>query len=111
MSTDTTWEPGCYVAGHAGQYGIVDVIAMAVDVGMVLTPEETRAVAAYRNGEDTIASTVYGQIDVAAWVLGQGELGDTAEAYLNEHAAPAGLSFGWHDGEFFLWSTEDWESA
>ncbi len=34
---------------------------------------------------------------------------DEAEAWINEHVAPEGYSFGWHDGEWFLSSTEWWE--
>lgn len=36
-----------------------------------------------------------------------------ATEYLNGegHAAPEGYSFGWHDGDYFLQSTEWWEDA
>jgi hypothetical protein len=37
------------------------------------------------------------------------ELADKAEAWLNEHVAAAGWSFGWTDGEFFLWPASEWE--
>jgi hypothetical protein len=33
---------------------------------------------------------------------------DDVEAWMNEHVAPEGYSFGWYSGEFFLWSTMQW---
>jgi hypothetical protein len=37
------------------------------------------------------------------------DLADVAERWLNDRIAPDGYSFGWHDGEFFLWTTAEWE--
>ncbi len=36
---------------------------------------------------------------------------DEAEVWLNATVAPEGYSFGWSDGEFFLWSDQDWEDT
>jgi hypothetical protein len=36
---------------------------------------------------------------------------EDAEQWLNDFAAPDGYSFGWHEGEFFLWSDEQWEES
>lgn len=47
--------------------------------------------------------------DTQEAILGQGELVDQTEEWLNEHIAPEGYAFGWHDGEFFLWTTDEWE--
>lgn len=48
--------------------------------------------------------------DVFEAVIGQGCLADDAEDFLNT-IAPEGYSFGWHDGEFFMQTTEWWEEA
>lgn len=48
--------------------------------------------------------------DVAAErIINQGGLADEAETWLNEHVAPHGFSFGWHDGDFTLCHDEWWE--
>lgn len=37
-------------------------------------------------------------------------LSEDAEHWLNEHVAPSEHSFGWHDGEWFLWPSKQWQS-
>ena len=61
--------------------------------------------------EDDTASTCLERVDVASVVIDQGGMADDAETWLNEHVAPEGYQFGWHDGEFFLWSNEEWEQT
>lgn len=39
------------------------------------------------------------------------EIADDAEAFMNDHIAPAGYAFGWHEGDFVLWSEADWCEA
>jgi hypothetical protein len=39
------------------------------------------------------------------------ESGDAIERWLNEHTETEGYSWGWHDGEFYLWPTETWEEG
>lgn len=35
-------------------------------------------------------------------------MADEAIEWLNEHVAPEGHAFGWHDGDLMLWSDETW---
>ena len=76
---------GCYVAGHHGMYGGNEVMVLAKDLGWT--------------------GKVTGPYDDDYLV----DL-DEAETWLNEHVTEEGYSFGWHDGEFFLMSQEDWQS-
>lgn len=97
---DTTLEPGCYVDGHNGQYGIARVISMADDYGFKgSTDEDARliqfAIHAASNWDwpDDMTDDDHEFMH---------ELADEAETFLNEKVAPESLVFGWHDGEFFL---------
>ena len=96
-------DAGCWVDGHWGQYGAARVIEIARDFGW----DDAEAIdLATRHLASMGPSTAEG--------LGEDEFetyvsaSDDAETWLNEHAAPDGYSFGWHDGEFFLWSEADW---
>lgn len=101
----TSADAGCWIDGHWGQYGITRLIEIANGHGFPLSPEDETAVETYNAGDFDFESD--GQVyDAADWVV---QVGDDAEAWLNENVAPEGFSFGWHDGEFFLWSTADWE--
>lgn len=89
-------EPGCYVDGHWGRYGTGRVIELAVDFGW--DDEEARELLYH-------APTSPPDFDDASYDISQ-----DAELWLNENVAPEGFSFGWYDGEFFLWSDEEWEN-
>lgn len=39
------------------------------------------------------------------------ESADDIETWLNDHTTTEGYSWGWHDGEFYLWPTETWEET
>ena len=77
---------GCWIEGSWGQYGVVRLQEIAEAYGW--TGERLDADAEFVN-----------------------DAADEAEAYMNESVAPEGYSFGWHDGEFFLWSDADWEES
>jgi hypothetical protein len=38
-------------------------------------------------------------------------LSDEAEEWMNDNIAPEGFAFGWHDGEWFLWSIKEWQDV
>lgn len=76
---------GCWIDGHLGQYATSRLIEIAIAYG-------------YDTGEYDREN-----LDDVVWV------GEGAEDYLNEYVAPDGYSFGWFDGEFFLWSFEMWD--
>lgn len=81
----TAADAGCWVDGHWGQYGSLKVIQIAQEFG--LWPDET-----FDNENEFIH-----------------EIADEAEQWMNDNVAPDGHSFGWFDGEWFLWPYETWE--
>jgi hypothetical protein len=98
MTTVQRTEPvaGCWIDGTWGWRGIIRVIEIAEEHGMTLTEQQRSVV------NDADRDGVYEEI------VG---LADEAEEWLNEQIAPEGWSFGWHDGELFLWSDADWETV
>ena len=97
-------DAGCWVDGHWGQYGGAQVIEIARDRGW----EDAEAIdLAARHLASMGPSTEPGlTVDEHEMLT---SAADDAEEWLNEHVAPEGYAFGWHDGEFFLWSHETWE--
>lgn len=93
-----TVETGCYVDGHWGQYGPSRVLSIADDL-----LGTNYCLAALAEGAETGIMTDELSADDA--VL---DLADEAEAALN-NATDDGHAWGWYDGEFFLWTVEDWE--
>lgn len=110
LTTGDVAETGCWIAGHWGWRGSLRLIEIAegFDFDQKLTDDDRRAMQAVDDGDDTFVTSDGTISDPFEWVSGQGGLADDAEAWLNK-IAPEGWSFGWHDGEFFLWSDEDWE--
>ena len=107
-------DAGCWIDGHWGQYGVARMVDIAVSLGYG-DPADPKCT------DSDIYTKHYAQ-----WHLDSmgpsNSLGldddmheqlmwsaDRVEQWLNENVAPEGFSFGWHDGEFFLWSTESWE--
>lgn len=85
-------ETGCYIAGSWGQYAFGRLCSFA---------EENGWKNEYMINEDSQKN-----FDLDFLI----ELADEAEVWLNQNVAPEGCSFGWFDGEFFLWSDRDWET-
>jgi hypothetical protein len=91
----TSHDAGCWIEADWGQYGIIRVSDIARTHGWTspLVYDTHQAMAM----EDDQRSQ---------WEC---EIADEAEAWLNAYVAPIGYSFGWHDGEFYLWSAEQWQ--
>lgn len=100
----TPADSGCYVDGHWGQYGTARVVMIAAGYGY---PETVDVALAERHLATMGPSDAPGLSDTEFDTLVYA--GDAAESWLNENVAPDGHTFGWHDGEFYLWSTESWE--
>ncbi len=93
-----TWseaDAGCIVPGHYGQYGCMEVINLAIASGW--NDEDAKRLVEAEDDEREMLREF--EVDIA----------DEAEAWMNDNIAPEGYSFGWHDGEFFLWSDGAWE--
>jgi len=96
-------DAGCWIDGHWGQYGAARLVNIAIDHGFV----------------DPYASDLASRHLAAAGLSAAPDLtddefeqlmyvSDVAEVWMDEYVAPAGFSFGWLDGEFFLQSEEWW---
>lgn len=90
-------DAGCWIDGHWGHYGSARLIEIAHNFGY---------------GRDGAMCQEYLYGDVSSlkceFIV---EASEDAEVWMNENVAPDGFSFGWHDGEWFLWSDESWESV
>lgn len=104
---------GCWLEGSRGWTASGELVNIADHHGMPLDDDDRAIVGHYlARGEDDLTLST-GQVikadDVHGLVVDQGELSSKAETYLNEHVAPEGWSFGWNDGEFYLWPDSEWE--
>lgn len=98
---------GCWIDGTWGRYGSTVLIHRAWDCGMTREADALAVVAAYNDGRLESTQTAGSEfVDLLAEIDG---LADAAEAWLNEQLAPERHSFGWFQGEFFLWADEEWE--
>src|SRR6266704_4844287 len=97
-------DAGCYVDGHWGQYAVAHMINRAEEFGY--NNAEVIALAD-RHIASMGPSDAPGLTVDEYWALN--DASDEVEQWLNENIAPEGYSFGWHEGEFFLWNTEQWE--
>jgi hypothetical protein len=96
---------GCWVDGHWGQYGAARVIEIAQEFGYA---DHDALELARRHMASMGPSTDPGlDSDEYDTLCGYAE---DAEEWLSENVAPEGHSFGWCEGEFFLWPAAQWES-
>jgi len=127
MSTDDRYivdvnhhavEPGCWVDGHWGQYGPDHLADRATEVRWepetwADDPRQIRDIIdtietwGYpRDGTDMRSEAV--GIIAALWEL-HIESADGIQTWLNDHTYTDGYSWGWYDGEFYLWPNDEWE--
>lgn len=130
-------EPGCWIDGWWGQYGPDRVIQIAAEQGWEPANDMDRLVAEYAYARLECIGTGSGAEDLALEALrvARGELPEgridddwefmewlielsvECEEYLNgiiavdAETGEVPYRFGWYDGEFHLWSREDWEEA
>jgi hypothetical protein len=98
-------DAGCWIDGHWGQYGPARLVSIAVVYGY----DDDRVVSIARRHLDECSHPgVDNEITDDDFDQLSGAI-DEVESWLNANVAPEGFSFGWHDGEFYLWSTETWE--
>lgn len=89
----TNIQPGCYVDGHHGHYGIARMIEVAVDIGYPIAEDDAQLVADYdaHNADDGY------DFDGLVWIA------DRATDWLNDNARLDGHYWEWNDGEFGLY--------
>ena len=100
----TPADAGCYVDGHWGQYAVAHMVNRAEEFGY---DEQEVIDLADRHIAAIGPSDAPGITDDEHEVLS--DAADEVESWLNEHVAPEGYSFGWFEGEFYLWSQETWD--
>jgi len=102
-------DAGCYVDGTWGTYATAHMVHRAREFGY--DQAEVTALADRHMDEHVHGGITHEGIEPLTtdeyWELAEaGQTGGDVENWLNEHIAPEGYSFGWHDGEFFLQSAE-----
>jgi hypothetical protein len=100
----TPADAGCYVDGHWGRYAVAHMVNRAEEYGYAdaeVTGLADRHMASMGpSGTDGLTDDEHEALSDAS---------DSVEAWLNDNVAPDGYAFGWLDGEFYLWSDEQWE--
>lgn len=97
-------DAGCYVDSHWGRYAVAHMVARATEFGFHDAELEDIA---DRHLASIGPSDAPGITDDEHEALL--DASDSVEQWLNDHAARAGYSFGWNDGEFYLWSEAQWQ--
>jgi hypothetical protein len=105
-------EPGCWVEGHWGQYGPDHLADRATEVGWepgdwADDPRQIRGIITTIETWGYAKSPDVQNVIDAMWEL-RAEAADSIEEWLNDRT-DGDWAWGWHDGEFYLWSTADWE--
>jgi hypothetical protein len=120
----TPADAGCYVDGHWGQYAVAHMVNRAEEFGygtarhfgatlddpaarQELEDQQTLIHLADRHIASIGPSDAPGITDDEHEVLS--DAADEVEQWLNDNVAPEGYSFGWYEGEFYLWPDEQWE--
>lgn len=89
-----------------------DVVMLARRCGFHVGHTDRRVLAAYIAGATKIPDPLNDKrtiTDVVDRVMGDGGLVEKSIKWLNENKAPEGYSFGWYEGDFMLWSAEEWK--
>lgn len=114
MSEITKVDPsdaGCWIDGHWGRFGSSRLLSIADDYNWPGYNDSDLLIAinclSSDEGCDEYIRNPFGCICVEIIC----DAADEAEAWLNDNVAPEGFSFGWYDGEFFLWSDETWQES
>ena len=101
-------QQGCWIDGSRGWRAAARLVEIAQAWGMRLDEDDRSILGAYLASEDQLILSTGEDVDVAECVIGSNGLADKAEGWLNEDVVPEGWEFGWDDGAFFLWTSEQW---
>ena len=109
-------DAGCWLEDARGWRAAAELVRIAWAYGMPHDDDDELIIQSYDESVTVVLSDgtkvgngVNDSQDAADYVIGQAGMADNAEVWLNENVAPTGYSFGWHDGEFFLWSDLAWQ--
>ena len=87
---------GCWVEGWRGRYAMEAVVHVLHAMGFPLTHDEDLILHGWEDLDDGLEAIV--------------ELSDKAITWANDNLAPEGYGFGWHGGQFYLMSIDEWET-
>lgn len=99
----TADDSGCWVDGHWGQYAVAHLVQRAEELGYA----DAEVISLADRHMDDLGSRTTSLSDDEYWALN--EASSEVENWLNDNVVPEGYSFGWHEGEFFLWPESQWE--
>ena len=105
-------ELGCWVEGSWGQYGpdhLTDKIEIEWPEYFDDRLRWHADVRVLRDISETLENMGYNDAAFAIWEM-RNDATDDMEVWLND-GVDEGYSWGWHDGEFYLWATETWEEV
>lgn len=95
---------GLWVDGVRGWQAPVHMVRLAIAHGYPISEADQALFDWVREGE--LLS------DTEAWTMENWqEFIEEVETWFNDAVAPEGYSFGWHDGDFMLWSESSWCNA
>lgn len=97
-------EEGCWIDGTWGRFGSARLIQLASYRGYNEI-EVVEAADAMLKSMGPSRSIVTDEQEELVY-----DAADEVETWMNDHVAPAGFSFGWEDGELYLWSDKNWEA-
>lgn len=104
----TPADAGCWVEGWWGQYGVAHLVEKAEAWGYAdaeVTDLATRHLATMGPNTANNPELTDDEHDALSGAS------DEVENWLNDHVAPEGYSFGWWEGEFFLWDAATWDES
>lgn len=95
-------DAGRWIDGHWGQYATARLILIASCYGFESDSVGIAKRKIASMGPSTSSGITEDEEEILDWES------DIVESWMNENVAPPYYSFGWYDGEFFLWSDEYW---
>ena len=97
---------GCLLSkedeGNKGGHIIGHMIELAIRAGYPWVPSDNLAMSAFFKNQEKFLDRFSVEHNVQEWVLGFGNLADSALEWINDNSAPEGTIFHWHNGDFYL---------
>lgn len=105
-------DTGCFVEGHLGQYAVAAMVAGIAEPSgyanrrIISLARRHLATMGYSDRAGPITRPLD---DDEVWELD--DAADDVTDWLTENVAARGYSFGWHEGELFLFSDAEWDEV
>lgn len=103
----TARDVGCYASSNHGEHSNARMIMSASSFGYGDDDEQQQKIVDLAQSHyDTMVSDAPKLSDADLKKLS--DAADSVVKWLNENVAPEGHEFGWHEGNFMLWSDDAW---